>query len=153
MTDNYERRTVLKALGTAGSIAVTTSLAGCSGDGGGTTTDGGNGGGGSTVDMTDDLVFDPDSITVSTGTTVTWKNTGSLAHSVTAYEDKIPDGAEYFASGGAGSEQAARDAYPSDGQVGAGETFEHTFEVAGTYEYFCIPHESAGMKGTVEVTE
>ncbi|WP_049971560.1 plastocyanin/azurin family copper-binding protein [Haladaptatus cibarius] len=103
-----------------------------------------------TVEMTDSLVYEPESITVSPGTTVVWDNVGSVGHSVTAYEDEIPEEAGYFASGGFDSEQAARDAYP-EGDIGGGEQYEHTFDVEGTYEYFCIPHESAGMVGTVEV--
>lgn len=102
------------------------------------------------MDMTDDLVFDPAEVSVATGDTVVWENVGSVTHSVTAYEERIPDGAAYFASGGFDTEQAARDAYP-EGSIGGGEPFEHTFETAGTYEYFCIPHEGAGMTGTVEV--
>jgi len=107
--------------------------------------------------MSDELVFDPDAITVSVGDTVTWENVGTVGHSVTAYEDQIPDGAEYFASGGFESEGAARDAWspgdPESGNVAGGESFEHTFETAGTYRYFCIPHESAGMQGSVVVRE
>jgi plastocyanin len=118
---------------------------------------GGDGGGGTTVDMTDELVYEPETLTVSVGDTVTWENVGSIGHSVTAYEDEIPDGAEYFASGGFDSEQAAKDAYaPGDtdaGDIPGGESWEHTFETAGTYEYFCIPHEQAGMVGTIEVQE
>ena len=53
-----------------------------------------------TIDMTDDLVFAPDSTAVTPGTTVVWENVGSIGHSVTAYEDDIPEEAEYFASGG-----------------------------------------------------
>ena len=145
------RRTILRSLGLA---TVGVSLAGCSGDGG----DGGSGGGGQpSVDMTDNLVFDPDEITVSVGDTVVWENVGSVGHSVTAYEDDIPDDADYFASGGFDSEEAARDSYrvgdPESGDIAGGDSYEHTFEVAGTYEYFCIPHESAGMTGTVEVEE
>lgn len=138
--------------GTLLGVVGTGLLAGCSsgGDGDG---DGGGGGGENTVDMTDDLAFDPETITVSVGDTVTWDNVGTVAHTVTAYDDGIPDGADYFASGGFGSEQAARDGYPGEGTVESGETYSHTFETAGTYEYFCIPHESSGMKGTVEVTE
>lgn len=34
-----------------------------------------------------------------------------------------------------------------------GFTYEHTFETLGTYEYYCAPHESAGMVGTIEVVE
>lgn len=109
-----------------------------------------------TVEMTDGLVFDPDTITIAPGDTVVWENVGTIGHSVTAYEDGIPGDAAYFASGGFDAEQPARNAYqagdPESGDVAGGETFEHTFEVEGTYEYFCIPHESAGMLGAIEVT-
>jgi plastocyanin len=118
-----------------------------------------NGGEGTThtVEMTDGLVFDPDSLTVAPGDTVVWENVGDQGHSVTAYEDSIPDAAEYWASGGFDSEQAARDAYsPSGGiedagNVPGGESWSRTFDTEGTHEYFCIPHEGAGMVGEIEV--
>jgi len=106
-----------------------------------------------TVDMTDSLVFDPEEITVQVGTEVVWENVGSVGHSVTAYEDEIPDGAEYWASGGFDDESSARSAYPSQGDVAGGESYSHTFETTGTHGYFCIPHESVGMVGEVVVTE
>jgi plastocyanin len=144
-------------LASTGALTIGVSLAGCGGDSGGGGGNGGAGGGGNVVDMPSELVYDPDTLTVSVGDTVTWENTGSIGHSVTAYEDEIPDDAEYFASGGFDSEQAARDAYtPGDteaGDIPAGESWEHTFETAGTHEYFCIPHEQAGMVGTIEVEE
>ncbi|MBX0286344.1 cupredoxin domain-containing protein [Haloarcula salinisoli] len=139
-----DRRTVLRLSG----VALAGGLAGCGGSESGdtpTATAQGN-----LVEMTDELVFEPAEITVSVGDTVTWENTGSVPHSVTAYEEKIPDGATYFASGGFDSESAARDAYPNEGSIGGGETYEHTFETAGEFQYFCIPHESQ-MKGTVVV--
>jgi plastocyanin len=105
-----------------------------------------------TVDMTDSLVFDPDQLTIAPGDTVVWENVGSVGHSVTAYADEIPEDAEYFASGGFDSEQAARNAYP-EGDIPGGESFEHTFEVEGEYGYFCIPHESAGMVASLTVGE
>lgn len=37
------------------------------------------------------------------------------------------------------------------GFVNTGTTFERTFEIAGEYKYFCIPHELSGMLGTVVV--
>lgn len=104
-----------------------------------------------TVDMTDDLVFDPADIVVSSGTTVTWQNVGAIGHTVTAYEDEIPEDAEFFSSGGFDSEQAARDGYPDEGNLPDGATYEHTFEVTGMYNYFCIPHELNGMVGSVLV--
>lgn len=105
-----------------------------------------------TIDMTDDLVFDPDSTTIPPGTTVVWENVGTVGHTVTAYEDEIPDEAEYFASGGFDSEQAARQGYPDEGNISGGESYEHTFDVEGTYGYFCIPHETAGMVAELTVS-
>jgi len=145
MSSQFTRRRTVKTLG---AVIAGTAVAGCSGDSGGD--------GEATVDMTDDLAFDPEELTVTVGDTVTWENVGTVGHSVTAYEEDIPDEAEYFASGGFDSEQAARDAYsagdPDSGDVPGGESYEHTFQTAGTYEYFCIPHESA-MTGTIEVQE
>ncbi|WP_424004355.1 plastocyanin/azurin family copper-binding protein [Haloarcula salina] len=120
--------------------------------------DGGSSGGSewtqtSTVEMTDELAFEPKKIQVEAGTTVTFENVGSIGHTVTAYEDKIPDGATYFASGGFDSLQAAKDGY-SNGQKGnipKGESYEVTLETTGTYEYYCIPHEMNGMVGQIKV--
>lgn len=122
---------------------------GDSGDGG---SDGSDGPEEVLVEMTDDLVFDPREVTVTVGDTVVWETTGAVAHSATAYEAELPDGAAYFASGGLESEAAARQAYPEEGSVGTGETYSHTFETAGEYPYFCVPHES-GMQGTVVVED
>lgn len=96
--------------------------------------------------------FRPYELTVSVGEEVVWENTSSRAHSVTAYEDSLPNGAAFFATGGFDSEAAAREAWDgSEGAITSSERFTHTFEVAGEYSYFCIPHESAGMVGTVIV--
>ena len=130
--------------GAGGAAAAAAAVAGSSGPAAAQTTH--------TVDMTDGLVFDPDGLTIAPGDTVVWETVGSVGHSVTAYEEEIPDDAEYFASGGFDAEDAARNAYP-DGDVPGGETFEHTFEVEGEYGYFCIPHESAGMVATLTVQE
>ncbi|MUV90707.1 plastocyanin [Halapricum sp. CBA1109] len=80
--------------------------------------------------MTDELRFEPATVTVGVGETVVWETVGSVAHSVTAVEDGIPADADYWASGGFDSEAAARSSYP-DGSVGSGETYSHTFETAG----------------------
>ncbi|MFC7136418.1 plastocyanin/azurin family copper-binding protein [Halobaculum litoreum] len=34
-----------------------------------------------------------------------------------------------------------------------GFSYEFTFETTGVYEYYCTPHQSLGMVGTVEVVE
>jgi plastocyanin len=104
------------------------------------------------VVMTDELVFEPETVTIPPGGAVRWENGANLTFTVTAYEETIPRGVEYFASGGFDSEDAAREAYP-EGGIASGESHEHVFETPGTYEYFCVPQEGAGMTGTVEVRE
>ncbi|WP_435360947.1 plastocyanin/azurin family copper-binding protein [Haloarchaeobius sp. DFWS5] len=105
-----------------------------------------------TVDMTDSLVFDPDDLIIAPGDTVRWITVGNVGHTVTAYEDAIPDAAAYFASGDFSSESNARNNYPR-GSVEKGETYTHTFTELGSYEYFCIPHENVGMVAKLEVRE
>jgi len=99
--------------------------------------------------------FDPVEVTVSVGYKVVWENTSSRAHTVTAYEGGIPEGAEFFASGGYADEETARRAWQNSlgGGLQTGEQFSHTFEVAGEYQYFCIPHEQGGMRGMIIVEE
>jgi plastocyanin len=110
--------------------------------------------GGYDIGMTSQA-FDPQTIEVDVGTEVVWQNSNSRGHTVTAYEDAIPDEADYFATGGFDSEQSARDAWREDGSgnIYGGDTFSYTVEVPGTYDYFCIPHESGGMAGRIEVRE
>ena len=87
---------------------------------------------------------------ISVGDAVVWANTSARAHSVTAYEARIPEEAEFFATGGYEDEIAARDAWANgDGAIKTGQQYTHTFEIPGEYHYFCIPHEQAGMIGTV----
>lgn len=104
-----------------------------------------DGGGGSSaveevvVGPDDDIVFDPEELTVEPGTTVrwTWKSDN---HSIDV--DSQPSGAEWTGTPG------------SDGdQYDAGYEYEHTFEVLGEYEYYCLPHVGAGMEGAVTVTD
>lgn len=96
--------------------------------------------------------FDPTEVTVSVGESVTWYNNSSRAHTVTAYDTGVPDGAAYFATGGYDSEDAAREAWrDGDGALDSGQRYSHRFEVAGTYDYVCIPHERGGMVGRVVV--
>jgi plastocyanin len=71
-------------------------------------------------------VFDPPTITVAAGTTITWTNDDTVPHTVTA-TDKSFD----------------------SGNLAAGATFSHTFTTAGTFPYICQYH--AGMKATVVV--
>ena len=102
------------------------------------------------VSMTAERVFAPETVTISAGDSVTWVNTGADAHTVTAEADSIPEGADYFASGGFETESDALDDV-ARGLLGAEETYSVTLTEPGTYRYFCIPHRSEGMVGTVIV--
>ena len=99
--------------------------------------------------------YRPVEFETTVGSTVVWRNTSSRAHTVTAYGALLPEGAAYFASGGFDTEQAARDGYYRNlgGAIDSGDTYAYTFDVAGEFEYFCVPHERAGMVGTVIVEE
>jgi plastocyanin len=96
-----------------------------------------------TVGMTNTLEFDPDTVRVQAGQTVRWTNGSVIVHTVTADPEKatkdesvrLPDGAAPFDSG----------------DMDPNTTFEYTFDVPGTYRYFCIPHEGTKMYGTVIV--
>jgi plastocyanin len=105
------------------------------------------------VDM-EAVAFAPEELTVSVGDKVAWEHVGGEPHSVTAYEDEIPEDATYWASGGFESESAAREGWENgEGAVQSGQSYVHTFETAGEHGYVCIPHEAAGMVGTVIVEE
>jgi plastocyanin len=38
-----------------------------------------------------------------------------------------------------------------DAALGLGQQFEHTFNTAGVFNYYCTPHQVAGMTGVVRV--
>jgi plastocyanin len=89
-------------------------------------------------------------VEVGVGETVKWVNDTDEAHTVTAVEDGLPEGADFFSSGGASSEEEAKDDLANE-LIQPGESFEWTFDEPGTYRYYCIPHLPDGMKGTVIV--
>jgi len=97
------------------------------GGGGGADDEGGGGGGGGTEVSMEGIAFNPAEVSAGVGDTVTWTNNDSVAHDVTA---------DSFSSG-------------APGGMAAGDTFEHTFEEAGTFDYVCTVH--PGMEGTVTV--
>ena len=94
--------------------------------------------------MTDANQFQPVTLSVSAGTTVTWTNTGSVEHTVTDDPSEAVNAADASLPSGV-------PAWDS-GPVNGGQTFSHTFTTPGTYKYFCIPHESLGMLATITVT-
>jgi len=104
------------------------------------------------VAMTDDMIYDPEVITIAPGDTVRWLNIGKMGHSISAYENELPEGAPYWASGDFPSESEARSKYPI-GDIPGGDSYSYTFELEGEYGYFCIPHETIQMIGKVVVRE
>jgi plastocyanin len=98
------------------------------------------------------VAFEPAELTIQQGETVAWRFAAGEAHNVVAYESELPVDADYWASGGFESESAAREGWENGrGAVQSGQSYVKTFETAGEYEYFCVPHEAAGMVGTIIV--
>ncbi len=85
----------------------------------------GVGAAGKTVRVDDDF-FSPKTMTVSKGTTVTWKWVGSSPHNV------VSSGAARFSS-----------------KIQRTGTYKRTLRKAGTYRIVCTIH--AGMKQTIKV--
>ena len=76
------------------------------------------------------LAFDPPAVHVDNGATVVWEWTGKGgSHNV------VHEGGNFE------SELTAEEGF----------TFEQTFEEDGVYNYYCQPHKSLGMKGSVVV--
>ena len=82
-----------------------------------------------------DLAYDPPLVTIAVGQTIRWTNMDDVAHTVTS---GVSDGLSATADGLFDSGFMEKDA-----------TFIHTFEEAGVFPYYCIPH--PWMRGTVVV--
>lgn len=76
--------------------------------------------------------YNPDSLSVSMGTTVTWTNKDQINHTVTSGVPGSPNG--IFDSG----------------TVSPGKTFTFTFDSVGTFKYYCKIHLDR-MTGVVSV--
>ena len=93
------------------------------------------------VAVGDGLRFDPESFEVSTGGTVLWEWVGG-GHNVKYDEGDVPEGTDW--EGTEGSRTTTYD---------EGHAHWHTFEVAGEYDYYCVPHRSSDMTGSFTVIE
>lgn len=85
---------------------------------------------GSTEVVIQGFAYGPPELTVPIGSTVTWTNMDSAAHTVSGSD---------------------REVMPESGSIGQGETYENTFAAAGTFAYVCGFHPY--MTGTVVVEE
>jgi plastocyanin len=85
-----------------------------------------------------DNFYNPETVTVNAGTTVTWTNNGILNHTVTSDTGVFDSG------------------IATEDLIGSGETFTFTFTTPGTYPYYCYLHGAAGgigQAGTVVVQQ
>lgn len=124
------RRTFLR--GTAGSAGVVgASGAATAQEGGGSKT--------VAVGPNGEFVFEPETVYVAPGQTVTWEWKSDF-HNIVV--ESQPEGANW--EGTAGGPQTT---------YNTGHVYEHSFDTKGTYEYFCQPHKAQGMVGEVVVNE
>jgi len=80
------------------------------------------------------MTFSPDNVQIQPGTTVIWRNDDNTPHTVTS---------------GKGMNDTSKGKIFDSGPIAAGKTFSYKFDIAGSYDYFCIPHPT--MIGTVTV--
>jgi len=104
------------------------SLAGC---GGGSSGTGPSNTPGPNEIWMENTVFNPTSKIITAGTTITWTNKDAFNHTVTSGTPGQPDGK--FASG----------------NLGRNDTFSHTFNDVGIFQFYCSIHTS--MQGTITV--
>ena len=96
------------------------------------------------IKMSDNQPFyAPAKVAIKVGDTVQWVNGGETVHSVSTSaanaqnpnDTSMPKGATAFDSG----------------FIPPGGDYSYNFTVPGTYRYFCLPHEKAGMVGVIVV--
>ena len=119
----YEGRAMLEDNGD-GTTAVTVEL--MSAGGGNAAASGAADAATTAVDIAE-FAYDPAEITVAVGDTVSWTNSDPVPHTATAQD---------------------RETLQS-GTIASGDSYEQTFDTAGTYDYFCEFHPN--MQGTVVV--
>ena len=88
------------------------------------------------------VAFDPIGVLVQPGTTIRWIVEADV-HTTTAYHP----------SNDSHPLRIPQDAQPwtSDYLINPGNSFEVTLTVEGVYDYYCLPHEEAGMVGRIVV--
>jgi len=85
------------------------------------------------------LVFDPASVTIKAGDTLTFKNNAGFPHNIVFDEDAVPSGVN--------AEALSHEEYLN----APGETYSLKLAQPGRYLYYCEPHQGAGMAGTIIV--
>ena len=95
------------------------------------------------VDMTGQSKYVPARLTIKAGETVTWRNRSTIDHTVTGDPAKVLNRANGRLPAGVA---------PGDrGSITGGQSWSRRFDLPGEYRYCCLPHELAGMVGTLTV--
>jgi plastocyanin len=95
------------------------------------------------VDATSSFRFVPAVVCLKVGGSVTWKNTTSdLDHTSTDEPSRAAS---------AGDATIPRGGHGWNLKLPSGRSASLRFRTAGVYHYFCIPHETLGMLGVVDV--
>lgn len=91
------------------------------------------------IEMTDEMKFMPETLTVSVGETLVWVNRGSLPHTATnnPINAAVPEHNVLPAGATSWDSKALQE----------GEFFKYKFTVPGNYTYSCTLHEANGMIG------
>ena len=81
-----------------------------------------------------DYSFNPESLNISVGDTVTWVNDGATSHTTTSGTVGAPDGNW------------------DSGTMAPGARYQHVFPAAGNFRYYCSFHATTnGMVGVIAV--
>lgn len=80
-----------------------------------------------------DNAFQPDTVMINAGDSVTWTNNGAFIHTSTSGDNGVWD------------------SLWDSGNMAHGVTFTHGFPTDGTFDYFCSLHWIGGMSGVVVV--
>lgn len=86
-----------------------------------------------TVTATSSNTFNPSTVTIAANSVVKWISASNVPHTVTSGTSGVPDG-------------MFDESLPSNGS-----SVCLRFAAAGTYAYYCTPHWSMGMTGSVTV--
>ncbi len=95
-----------------------------------------------TIDATNALRFVPSSACLKAGGTVTWKNVGDITHTTTDDASLAAKASDAALPSGASSWNHT---------LPGGASWSLKLTAAGTYKYFCIPHETLGMVASITV--
>jgi plastocyanin len=82
-------------------------------------------------------MFMPDTIKVSTGSSIIWSNNSNLPHNIVGTYKKTADGSSVAVD---------------SGFIQPNESWRYNFNDPGIFEYICTIHSTDGMKGTILVS-